>query len=111
MGATKIATLAGETEYAQTAAGTIHDLVKDGGKMEVVAQENFTTGDTDFSGQIVKIIAAGADGVYVVGGSEDMGKIVKQLRQKGYEGYIYGIEPFGAPDAKSVAGEAFDYKS
>lgn len=108
MGATKIATLAGETEYAQTAAGTIHDLVKDGGKMEVVAQENFTTGDTDFSGQIVKIIAAGADGVYVVGGSEDMGKIVKQLRQKGYEGYIYGIEPFGAPDAKSVAGDAFD---
>ncbi|MCC8025103.1 MAG: ABC transporter substrate-binding protein [Clostridium sp.] len=108
MGATKIATLAGETEYAQTAAATIHDLVEEGGKMEVVAQENFTTGDTDFSGQIVKIIAAGADGVYVVGGSEDMGKIVKQLRQKGYEGYIYGIEPFGAPDAKSVAGDAFD---
>ena len=39
MGATKIATLAGETEYAQTAAGTIHDLVKDGGKREVVAQD------------------------------------------------------------------------
>lgn len=108
LGATKIATLAGETEYAQTAAGSIHQQVKDGGKMEVVAEENFTTGDTDFSGQIVKIIASGADGIYVVGGSEDMGKIVKQLRQKGYEGYIYGIEPFGAPDAKSVAGEAFD---
>lgn len=108
MGATKIATLAGETEYAQTAAGSIHQMVTDGGKMEIVAEENFTTGDTDFSGQIVKIIASGADGVYVVGGSEDMGKIVKQLRQKGYDGYIYGIEPFGAPDAKSVAGEAFD---
>lgn len=108
LGATKIATLAGETEYAQTAAGTIKKLVEEGGKMQMTAEENFTTGDTDFSGQILKIIASGADGIYVVGGSEDMGKIVKQCRQKGYSGYIYGIEPFGAPDAKSVAGDAFD---
>lgn len=108
LGATKIATLSAETEYAQNATGTVVALIEAGGKMEVVAQEGYTSGDTDFSGQITKMLAAGPDGVLLNGGGEDLGKIVKQLRMQGYEGYIYGIESLADQQTLELAGEYAD---
>ncbi len=108
LGATKIATLSAETEYAQLATETVVGLIKDGGKMEVVAQEGYTSGDTDFSGQITKMLAANPDGVLLNGGGEDLGKIVKQLRMQGYEGYIYGIESLADQQTLEIAGDYAD---
>lgn len=108
MGATKIATLSAETEYAQLATKTVADLIKEGGLMTVVAQEGYTSGDTDFSGQITKMLAVGPDGVLINGGGEDLGKIVKQLRMQGYDGYIYGIESLADQQTMELAGEYAD---
>lgn len=108
MGATKIATLSAETEYAQLATQTVVDLIEEGGVMTVVAQEGYTSGDTDFSGQITKMLAAEPDGVLLNGGGEDLGKIVKQLRMQGYEGYIYGIESLADQQTLELAGEYAD---
>lgn len=108
MGATKIATLSAETEYAQLATQTVVDLIEAGGVMTVVAQEGYTSGDTDFSGQITKMLAAEPDGVLLNGGGEDLGKIVKQLRMQGYEGYIYGIESLADQQTLELAGEYAD---
>lgn len=108
MGATKIATLSAETEYAQLATQTVVDLIEADGVMTVVAQEGYTSGDTDFSGQITKMLAAEPDGVLLNGGGEDLGKIVKQLRMQGYEGYIYGIESLADQQTLELAGEYAD---
>lgn len=108
MGATKIATLSAETEYAQLATQTVVDLIEADGVMTVVAQEGYTSGDTDFSGQITKMLAAEPDGVLINGGGEDLGKIVKQLRMQGYEGYIYGIESLADQQTLELAGEYAD---
>jgi branched-chain amino acid transport system substrate-binding protein len=106
LGATKIATIGAETEYAQTGVDTFVKMIKDENVMQVVDQEGYTSGDTDFSGQIVKMMAAKADGVLLYGGGEDMGKIVKQLRQKGYTGYIYGVESLADRQVKEIAGDS-----
>lgn len=108
MGATKIATLSAETEYAQLATATVVDLIEQGGKMTIVDQEGYTSGDTDFSGQITKMLAAEPDGILLNGGGEDLGKIVKQLRMQGYEGYIYGIESLADQQTLELAGEYAD---
>lgn len=105
MGATKVALICAETEYSQTATDSLASLIEAGGTMEIVDREECTTGDTDYSGQIIKMLAAEPDGIWVVAGGEDVGKIVKQLRMKGYEGYIYGIEPFADKQLKEIAGE------
>lgn len=105
MGATKIATINAETEYSQSATNMVVSFIEAGGKMKVVAQEQCTTGDTDYSGQITKMLAAEPDGVWVIAGGEDVGKIVRQLRMKGYEGFIYGIEPMADKQLKEIAGE------
>lgn len=108
MGATKIATLSAETEYAQLATETVVNLIEEGGVMTVVDQEGYTSGDTDFSGQITKMLAAEPDGVLINGGGEDLGKIVKALRMQGFEGYIYGIESLADQQTLELAGEYAD---
>ncbi|MCI8584468.1 MAG: ABC transporter substrate-binding protein [Lachnospiraceae bacterium] len=108
MGATKIATLSAETEYAQLATETVVELIEAGGKMEVVASEGYTSGDTDFSGQITKMLAADPDGVLLNGGGEDLGKIVRALRMQGFDGYIYGIESLADQQTLELAGEYAD---
>lgn len=108
MGASRIATLSAETEYAQLATETVVNLIEEDGSMTVVAQEGYTSGDTDFSGQITKMLAAEPDGVLLNGGGEDLGKIVKQLRMQGYEGYIYGIESLADQQTLELAGAYAD---
>lgn len=108
MGATKIATLSAETEYAQGATEAVEALINADPNMEVVAHEGYTSGDTDFSGQITKMMAANPDGVLLNGGGEDLGKIVKALRMQGYEGYIYGIESLADQQTLELAGEYAD---
>jgi branched-chain amino acid transport system substrate-binding protein len=54
------------------------------------------------------MIAAKPDGVLINGGGEDLGKIVKQLRMQGYEGYIYGIESLADQQTLELAGEYAD---
>lgn len=108
MGATKVATLSAETEYAQLATKTVVDLINGNSGMSVVAQEGYTSGDTDFSGQITKMLAAEPDGILLNGGGEDLGKIVRQLRMQGYKNYIYGIESLADQQTLELAGEYAD---
>lgn len=108
MGATKVATICGDTEYAQTCTTNIIKYINDNPDMEIVASESWTTGDTDYSGQLIKIVNANPDALYIVGGGEDVGKVIAQARQQGYEGYIYGVEPFADTNAMKMAGEAFE---
>lgn len=79
-----------------------------GDKIEVVAEEVYQTTDTDYTGQIAKILSAKPDGVLIYGMTNESALAIKQFRRNGYEGYIYGPEAMGVPDLLSVAGEAAD---
>jgi len=110
MGVARVGILHTSDEYAKVGSKEVITLCKAIG-IEVLAEELFDWGDTDFTGQITKIINKGidggdGDGFVVYTNPEYTGMIMKQARQLGYDSYIYGPEGFGYPEVRDVAGEA-----
>ncbi len=83
LGSRKAAIISELTDYAQGLRGSYTDGFKALGG-EIVADETYTTGDTDFRTQIAKIKAAKPDVIYVVPQTPTPGvAIVKQMKENG----------------------------
>lgn len=83
LGARKVALITELTDYAQGLRNVYKESFTALGG-EVVADETYTTGDTDFRTQVLRIKQAGVDAVYVVPQSPTPGvAIFKQLRENG----------------------------
>jgi len=61
----------------------------------VVAYETYTTGDKDFSAQLTKIIASGADGLFLPNYYSEVPLQVQQARKLGFKGVIFGSDSWG----------------
>lgn len=105
MGVTRLGTMISSTEYATTGWAEVKQQLE-GHDIDIVIETSYMAGDTDFTGQITRLLNANLDGIMLYGGTEDFGIECKQLRQMGYEGYIYGPETFSSPDVREVAGDA-----
>lgn len=107
MGETSTALLSVESEYGQSGHDTtIAELEKAG--IEVVADVTYQATDTDFTGHIAKMMAAKPGSITVYGNGNELALILKQLRQNGYEGFVYTSEGGANAEVLSVAGEAAD---
>ena len=106
MGATKVAILSIATEYGTSGVASVKELLPE--TMEIVCEEQYQATDTDFTGQIAKVLNSGADAVVLYGTTSDMALVIRQLRSNGYDGYIYGPEGLGVPDIINVAGADAD---
>ena len=104
MGVQKVAILSIASDNGVSGVNSTKELMPD--TMEIVCEEQYQPTDTDFTGQIAKVIASGADGVILYGTTSDSALAIKQLRSNGYTGYIYGPEALGVPDIINVGGEA-----
>ncbi|MBR0950447.1 MULTISPECIES: ABC transporter substrate-binding protein [Bradyrhizobium] len=58
--------------------------------IELVANEKYARTDTTVVGQVLKIVAAGPDAVLIAASGAPAALPLLQLREKGYEGQIYG---------------------
>lgn len=105
MGVTRLGTMVSSTEYATTGWAEVKEQLADT-DIEIVLETDYMAGDTDFTGQITRLLNADLDGILLYGATEDYGIECKQLRQLGYEGYIYGSETFAATDVREVASDA-----
>jgi branched-chain amino acid transport system substrate-binding protein len=74
--------------------------------VKIVAVESYQPGDTDFTGQLAKIINAKIDALILYAVTSDYGIMMKQVRQQGYDGYTFGTEAFSLPEIKKIAGKA-----
>ena len=72
--------------------------------IEVVSTTTYTTGDTDFSGQIAAMIDSGADCIYMSTQGTILASFMKQLRSFGFEGLVFSKENF-TTDQLEVAGQ------
>lgn len=104
MGVQKVAILSIASDNGVSGVNSTKELMPD--TMEIVCEEQYQPTDTDFTGQIAKVIASGADGVILYGTTSDSALAIKQLRSNGYTGYIYGPEALGVPDIINVGGDA-----
>jgi branched-chain amino acid transport system substrate-binding protein len=107
-------------EFGFTKAGVLYDIASDypkglaeffkkgwediGG--EVVAFESFTTGDTDFSAQLTKIMDAGAEFIFSPQYYNEVALIVQQAKELGFEGPIVGSDSWGSAETVNLCGEA-----
>lgn len=94
-----------ETENGQTASAAIKGFCDQYG-VNLAYEGTYQSSDTDFTGQVTNTIAANPDGVFLFGLANELSLIVKQLRQAGYEGYIYMAEAGASVDLMEVAGSA-----
>lgn len=105
LGATKMGALIRQDEYGKASWADLKPMIEKAG-IEIVVDEQFQPGDVDFTGQFAKIVKAGVDSVMLIGVTNDCGPLMKQLRQAGYKGYVYGTESFLAPEVREIAGDA-----
>lgn len=100
-----IASLHSNDEYGNTGSADFLKAIEVyGGKY--VADESFTHGDRDFTGQMAKIIKSKPDAVLIWCLGDDLGPVTKQLRQAGYTGKVLGCEGYTLPEAIEISGSA-----
>ena len=105
-GVRTIATITESTDYAEGVRRTsVAQFEKRGGK--VVGEERYASDVTDFRSQITKLLGSNPDALHVAAQSEFAGgTVVKQIRELGFDGPIYGdIVPVGTT-ALEIAGDA-----
>ena len=71
----------------------------------MLTSETYVEGDTDYSGQIAKILNSNPQAVFTSTFSPTQAPFAKQLRQFGYEGLVFNKETLSIDNIK-VAGDA-----
>ncbi len=101
-----LATITEATDYAEGVRRTsVAQFEKRGGS--VVGEERYASDVTDFRTQLTKLFEANPDALHVAAQSEFAGgTIVKQARELGYEGPIYGEIVVVGTTALEIAGDA-----
>ena len=101
-----LATITEATDYAEgVRRASVAQFEKRGG--EVVGEERYSSDTTDFRTQLTKLIEADPDALHVAAQSEFAGgTIVKQARELGYDGPIYGEIVVVGTTALEIAGDA-----
>ena len=105
-GIRRLATINETTDYAEGVRRTaVEQFERRGG--EVVGAERYASDVTDFRTQLTKLLDEDPDALHVAAQSEFAGgTIVKQVRELGYEGPIYGDVVVSGTTAIEIAGDA-----
>ncbi|MXY46398.1 MAG: ABC transporter substrate-binding protein [Chloroflexi bacterium] len=101
-----LATITEATDYAEGVRRTsVEQFEKRGGK--VVGTERYASDVTDFRSQLTKLIGESPDALHIAAQSEFTGgTIIKQARELGFNGPIYGEDVVVGATALEIAGDA-----
>jgi len=75
---------------------------------QIVSEQSFSAGDTDFSAQITTIKATNPQGIYVPGYYAEVGAIARTKQRLGLEVPLMGGDGWDAPDLFKIGGDALD---
>ena len=105
-GIRRLATITEATDYAEgVRRGSVARFEELGG--EVVAAESYASEEVDFRTALTKLLAENPDAIHIAAQAESAGgTIMKQLRELGYDGPIYGEVVTLGTTALDIAGEA-----
>ena len=105
-GIRRLSTITEETDYAEGVRRTTAARFEENGG-QVVASERYSSDILDFRSQLTKLFAANPDALHIAPQSESSaGAIVKQARELGYQGPIYGETITVGATALEIAGDA-----
>ena len=96
------------TDYTVLLAGYFKERYQQLGGQIVAEPDTYVGGATDFSAQIAKIkaLATPPDMLYVSSGPDEIGTLVKQLREAGIDEPVFGGDGYDTPLLLQTAGDA-----
>lgn len=106
LGLKKIGALGRSDEYGKTGVEDVRSQLAE--RNIPLSAEWFQPGDTDFTGQLTKLVNSGIDGLIAYGVDADQGPIMKQARRLGFTGMVFGPESMNVPSVKEIAGADAD---
>ncbi len=101
----RMAILHDKQQYGQGIAEEVQKAVEDQG-VNVVLFEGVSKGQTDFSALITKLKSENVDFVYYGGYHPELGLILRQAREQGFDAKFMGPEGVGNKDISAIAGPA-----
>src|SRR5262249_29529680 len=84
----------------------VENFKKMGG--QIVADESYSEGDTDFSAQLTSIKAKNPQGIYIPGYYTEVGLIGRQARKLGVTVPLMGGDGWDSPKLFEIGGEALN---
>ena len=105
-GIRNVATMTELTDYAEgVRRTTAAQFEKRGG--QIIGEERYASDVTDFRTQLTKLLTADPDAIHIAAQSEfSGGTVVKQLRELGYDGPVYGEVVVVGATALEIAGDS-----
>ena len=76
--------------------------------IEVVAETRYNPTDTSVTPQVLRVLAAKPDAVFVAASASPATTPILELRNRGYAGPIYTVQGIAGPDALRVGGKALE---
>ncbi len=76
--------------------------------IQTVAELRYNPGDPSVTPQVLRLIAAKPDAVFVAASSSPAATPIIELRARGYTGPIYTVQGIAGPDALRVGGKSLD---
>lgn len=76
--------------------------------VSVLASGTYNNTDRDFSAQIINLINSKPDAIGFWGLTDNAGAVIRQIREQGWEGPIFGGESLGDPNVAIAAGDAIN---
>ncbi len=104
LGVKRVAIFAGQDDAAVAGVKTFTSLAEAAG-ITITTTESYVEGNTDFSGQVAKIINSNAQVVFISTYGPTQPLIARQLRQFGFDGICFTKDIYQV-DALQVAGDA-----
>ena len=93
LGYTKVATIYDEVDvYSMNSNEVLRTVLAENG-VEILTEESFQTGDTDFSEQLTRIAATDADALFISALSQEIAGILSQTAKLGFPKTIQVIAP------------------
>ena len=101
----RVAMLRANTRYGRVGVAEFKDAAR---RLQrpLLLEMRYGTGDTDFTRQLQRIRDADAEAVVLWGDAEDMGRVVRQMRELGMDQPVYGPDRMLAPEFVRAAGPA-----
>jgi branched-chain amino acid transport system substrate-binding protein len=105
IGTKKLAIMYLSEEYGKAALDSLTTLLE-GTDVEVVEVLSTDGGQTDFTGELMRIQKSGADTVYIIGRTDENARKMIQAQKLGLNVRIIGMENMTGPDIIKLAGNA-----
>ena len=105
LGYKKVATIYDEIDVYATSSNEMLRTVLEANGVEILTQETFKTGDTDFSQQLTNIMAMEPDALFISALSQEIAGILAQTPEVGFPDTIQVIAPDLTMDEVRKAGD------